>query len=75
MPGLRKAQENRGFGIAQFTSSSCIPALNTDVAGVPHCRAINDKVLSLARELKPDWCCCTGPGADISTAWPRPWQR
>jgi peptidoglycan/LPS O-acetylase OafA/YrhL len=54
MPGLRKAQESRGFGIAQFTSSSCIPALNTDVAGTPNCRAINDKVLSLARELKPD---------------------
>jgi peptidoglycan/LPS O-acetylase OafA/YrhL len=54
MPGLRKAQEGRGFGIAQFTSNSCIPALNTDVAGTPNCRAINDKVLSLARELKPD---------------------
>jgi peptidoglycan/LPS O-acetylase OafA/YrhL len=54
MPGLRKAQESRDFGIAQFTSSSCIPALNTDVAGAPNCRAINDKVLSLARELKPD---------------------
>jgi peptidoglycan/LPS O-acetylase OafA/YrhL len=54
MPGLRKAQESRAFGIAQFTASSCIPALNTDVAGAPNCRAINDKVLSLARELKPD---------------------
>jgi peptidoglycan/LPS O-acetylase OafA/YrhL len=54
MPGLRKAQESRSFGIAQFTSSSCIPALNTDVAGTPNCRAINDKVVSLARELRPD---------------------
>jgi len=54
MPGLRKAQQTRGFGIAQFTSSSCIPTLNTDVAGEPHCRAINDKVLSLAREIRPD---------------------
>ena len=54
MPGLRKAQETRQFGIAQFTSSSCIPALNTDVAGEPHCRAINDKVLAIAREIRPD---------------------
>ena len=54
LPGLRKAQETHDFGIAQFTSSSCVPALNTDVAGVPNCRAINDKVLALARELKPD---------------------
>ncbi|MEA2920114.1 MAG: hypothetical protein QOF07_77 [Bradyrhizobium sp.] len=54
MPGLRAAQESRAFGIAQLTSSSCIPALNTDVAGTPNCRAINDKVLSIARAIKPD---------------------
>ena len=54
LPGLRKAQESRAFGIAQFTSSSCIPALNTDVAGVPNCRAINDKVLGVAREIRPE---------------------
>jgi peptidoglycan/LPS O-acetylase OafA/YrhL len=54
MPGLRKAQETSEFAIAQFTSSSCIPALNADIPGVPNCRAINDKVLSQARQLKPD---------------------
>jgi peptidoglycan/LPS O-acetylase OafA/YrhL len=54
MPGLRKAQESRDFGIAQFTSSSCLPAINADIPGVPNCRATNDKVLELARELQPD---------------------
>jgi peptidoglycan/LPS O-acetylase OafA/YrhL len=54
LPGLRKAQQTRNFGIAQFTSSSCTPVLNTDVAGTPNCRAINDKILSLAREIRPD---------------------
>jgi peptidoglycan/LPS O-acetylase OafA/YrhL len=54
LPGLRKAQETRNFGIAQFTSSSCLPALDTDVAGEPNCRAINDKILSLARDIQPD---------------------
>jgi peptidoglycan/LPS O-acetylase OafA/YrhL len=54
VPGLRRAQQTHDFGLAQFTSSSCIPALNTDVAGTPNCRAINDKILALARELKPD---------------------
>jgi peptidoglycan/LPS O-acetylase OafA/YrhL len=54
MPGLRQAQEARGFGIAQFTSSSCIPAINVEIEGVPNCRAINDKVLALARKLQPD---------------------
>ena len=54
IPGLRKAQETRNFGIAQFTSSSCIPALKADIADNPNCRAMNDKVLSLVRELQPD---------------------
>ena len=54
MPGLRHAQEKRNFGVAQFTSSSCIPALNADIAGNPNCRAINDKVLSIVRDLRPD---------------------
>jgi peptidoglycan/LPS O-acetylase OafA/YrhL len=54
LPGLRMAQQTNDFGIAQFTSSSCVPALHTDVAGVPNCRAINDKVLSIARELQPE---------------------
>ncbi|MFG3596708.1 acyltransferase family protein [Bradyrhizobium sp. RDI18] len=54
LPGLRKAQEERGFGIAQLTSSSCIPALNADIASMPNCRAMNDKVLSLVRQIKPD---------------------
>jgi len=54
IPGLRKAQETKNFGIAQFTSSSCIPALKADVPGNPNCRVMNDKVLTLARELQPD---------------------
>jgi peptidoglycan/LPS O-acetylase OafA/YrhL len=54
MPGLRKAQQVHDFGIAQFTSNSCIPALNADIAGAPNCRAINDEVLGLARRLQPD---------------------
>jgi peptidoglycan/LPS O-acetylase OafA/YrhL len=52
LPGLRKAQETRNFGIAQLTSSSCIPALNADITS--GCRAINDKVFSLVQQIKPD---------------------
>jgi peptidoglycan/LPS O-acetylase OafA/YrhL len=54
MPGLLKAQATRDFGIAQFTASSCVPVLNLDVAVTPNCRANNDRVLALARQLKPD---------------------
>ncbi|MCA6107667.1 acyltransferase family protein [Bradyrhizobium cenepequi] len=54
LPGLRKAQETRNFGIAQFTSASCVPILNVDVSGTPNCRAMNDKVFSLIRDVRPD---------------------
>ena len=54
VPGLRKAQESRSFGLGQFTSSSCIPALSADISGVPNCRAINDKVLKQIRDARPD---------------------
>src|SRR5258708_23552275 len=54
LPGLRKAQETRAFGIAQFTSSSCVPVLNTDMADAPTCDAINDRGLSLVRGLKAE---------------------
>ncbi len=63
MPGLREAQRRRDFGIAQFTSSACAPALHADIPGVPNCRAMNDKVLALAVELKPDIVLLHG-GAD-----------
>ena len=54
LPGLRKAQETRSFGIGQFTSNSCIPALGADIPSTPGCRAMNDKVFSLVRQIKPD---------------------
>jgi peptidoglycan/LPS O-acetylase OafA/YrhL len=54
LPGLRKAQETRDFGIAQLTSSSCIPALNAELVSTPNCRAMNDKVFSLIRQIRPD---------------------
>jgi peptidoglycan/LPS O-acetylase OafA/YrhL len=61
LPGLRKAQETRDFGIAQFTSSSCIPALNAEIAATPNCRAINDEILARARAIKPDIVLLHGP--------------
>jgi peptidoglycan/LPS O-acetylase OafA/YrhL len=54
LPGLRKAQETRNFSIAQLTSNSCIPALNADIVSTPNCRAMNDRVFALVRQIKPD---------------------
>ncbi len=54
MPGLRKAQQGRDFGIAQLTASSCVPIINADIAGAPNCRANNDRVLAMVRQIKPD---------------------
>ncbi|SEN33902.1 acyltransferase family protein [Bradyrhizobium sp. OK095] len=50
LPGLRSAQETRGFGIAQFTANSCIPALD----GPSPCRDNNARVLEIAAKLAPD---------------------
>ena len=54
LPGLRKAQEARNFGIAQLTSNSCIPALHADIVSAPNCRAMNDRVFALIRQIQPD---------------------
>ena len=54
MPGLFKAQRTHDFAIAQFTSSSCAAVLNVDLPATPNCRAMNDRVLALARQLQPD---------------------
>ena len=54
MPGLLKAQQTHTFGLAQFNASSCVPLLNVDVAVTPNCRANNDRVLALSRQLRPD---------------------
>src|SRR5260370_35634540 len=66
MPGLRKAQESRAFGLAQFTASSCIPALNTDVAGGPDPPPRNHKGFSLAGRLKAAGWRLPGPRAQGS---------
>jgi hypothetical protein len=54
MPGLLQAQQTHAFGLAQFTASSCTPALHADIAGVPNCRANNDRVLARVLQIKPD---------------------
>ena len=56
LPGLRQAQAQaqKNFGIAQLTSSSCIPALHADIVGTPNCRAMNDKVFAMVRQIKPE---------------------
>lgn len=50
LPGLRLAQQDREFGIAQFTANSCLPALD----GPPACRENNTRVLDIAANLDPD---------------------
>lgn len=50
LPGLRRAQDKREFGIAQFTASSCVPALD----GPPPCRTNNEHVLDVAAQLDPE---------------------
>ncbi|WP_342740847.1 acyltransferase family protein [Bradyrhizobium sp. B117] len=50
LPGLRRAQHDREFGVAQFTANSCLPALD----GPETCRENNARVLEIAVNLDPD---------------------
>ncbi|WP_354125660.1 acyltransferase family protein [Bradyrhizobium sp. LB8.2] len=50
LPGLRRAQEMREFGVAQFTASSCVPDLN----GPANCRENNARVLEIAVKMDPE---------------------
>ena len=68
LPGLRKAQETRNFGIAQLTSSSCIPALECRHCGraeLPRDERQGFRARSDRSSLTS--CCCTEPGRNIST--------
>jgi peptidoglycan/LPS O-acetylase OafA/YrhL len=54
MPGLRRLQHERTFGLAQFTANSCGPWLSVDVPGYPNCRGNNDAVLAIIGRAHPD---------------------
>jgi peptidoglycan/LPS O-acetylase OafA/YrhL len=63
MPGLRKLQNDRGFGLAQFTSSNCGPMLSVDVPGARNCRRINNDVLFAVSRAHPDIVLLHGRGS------------
>ncbi|HBN9876369.1 TPA: acyltransferase [Pseudomonas aeruginosa] len=52
-PGYR-AVYGETFGITQRTASGCPPLLGLDIATRPHCRAINDEIMSYVMAAHPD---------------------
>jgi peptidoglycan/LPS O-acetylase OafA/YrhL len=53
-PGLRAEQERRGFRIAQFTSSACLPLIDVKSEHRARCRDFNDGVIERLAALRPD---------------------
>src|SRR5258708_15694689 len=53
MPGLRQLQQERNFGLAQFTSNSCGPWLSVAVPGYPTCRRPTDEILRIVSRPRP----------------------
>jgi peptidoglycan/LPS O-acetylase OafA/YrhL len=52
--GLKRAQSQVPFRLAQLTSSTCRPLMNFAPAVMPQCPAVNEKVLALIAENRPD---------------------
>jgi len=53
-PGFRNLQQRIPFRFGQLVTSSCWPIVGYDVAGVPNCRLMNDKALSIIKKRKPE---------------------
>src|SRR5262249_45576208 len=53
-PGLKSAQEEYGFGLAQYTGSGCDPVLGIPYPNVPYCQPIHQFVRRKIDELEPD---------------------
>jgi peptidoglycan/LPS O-acetylase OafA/YrhL len=50
---LSEVASAKGYGIAQYTSSSCPPFLEYEKKGRPLCKSINDKILTVITEIRP----------------------
>jgi peptidoglycan/LPS O-acetylase OafA/YrhL len=71
-PGLKAAQQQTAFRIAQFTASACPPVIGLQSQRRRNCAAFNDSVIREFRILKPDviileahWALYSG-----SSGWP-----
>ena len=75
--GLLKARQTRDFGIAQLTSSSCIPALNADIPSTPQLpRHQRQGAVAGPANQTPTSCLLHGTWEQApATMWPRPWSR
>ena len=51
VPGLAAGE---AVSLTQYTAAACPPVLGLEVTRRPHCRAFNEHVLDLIREISPD---------------------
>ncbi len=52
-PGLRALAAESQLSVAQYTASACPPVVGFVVSTRPHCKDVNDYVLSVIRRSKP----------------------
>ena len=52
--GLKQELGTAGYSLGMFTASACTPIIGRAVDGRPHCKDINDFVLSLINSRKPE---------------------
>ncbi len=72
VPGLRDLQSRQRFGLVQATANSCMPTLGGPVSAI--CKAHNERVAALIKELRPDVVLLHGFGPmddGFSDGWAR----
>jgi peptidoglycan/LPS O-acetylase OafA/YrhL len=59
-PGLAKFQSERGYALAQYTTSNCPPFLEFDSPYNKHCRSVNLVVADRIIDIKPETVVLSG---------------
>jgi peptidoglycan/LPS O-acetylase OafA/YrhL len=54
-PGFRDLKSKFGYGVAQYTASGCKPFVGNAAIQDKRCEAINQKVLTIVQNSKPDY--------------------
>lgn len=68
-PGLRRYEDEGGYGVLQFTASGCPPIMDVEIAKRPLCKTINEKIIQLIAQTHPDVVLLAANWIEDGLAW------